>query len=550
MATATITGLTNITNAENTTGWNSLGGGPGASLTNDIFIQGNGAIGRRGSTGGRGFYFTTGTGIDFTVADRYLWMWINIPLAPGGLDLRSNGGLSIIAGTGATNYNLYHVGGGDVTTTGWKRYLIDLNQTASGTNGAGATLTNIDTFGIFTNWLTVPGGNIPHYVVDSIDYGGTLDVTGGTTSDRLTWEDVYIYSDGTPTTRVLGAVQKFGGVYYCNGLLNFGSSGANDCYFQDEGQTIIFENQEYYNGASLVPSLPASATGISVQQGSGITEWKDGVQVASGDDASGRNGSLIRTAAGSVDGFGIKIDFTNPNVNSASLYGTQIVNAPDGVEFSSGSNGSNFQIYGTSFANTSQVLTGRAQVRGTTFSGYELDTTKAALLWNENIDIVNSSFLGNASGSLMAAVEHNFTGSFDYNNLTFAGNDFDIRNTSGGPVTASVLGGSTPSFTNSGSSTTLVLNSKQLSLTGIVSQSEVRIYSASLDSSPPWPELTGVESLNGTQFNYTYNYTSDTDIIIVIHKEDYEYFSLETTLINGNSTIPISQIFDRNYSNS
>jgi len=83
-----------------------------------------------------------------------------------------------------------------------------------------------------------------------------------------------------------------------------------------------------------------------------------------------------------------------------------------------------------------------------------------------------------------------------------------------------------------------------LELTGIKEGSEVRIYNQA-----DMTELAGVESLSGTTFTYSYEYTSDIDVVIVVFNVDYDPIRLEATLTNENTTIPIQQIFDRNYSN-
>ena len=86
-----------------------------------------------------------------------------------------------------------------------------------------------------------------------------------------------------------------------------------------------------------------------------------------------------------------------------------------------------------------------------------------------------------------------------------------------------------------------------------VSGSEVRIYEAGTTS-----ELAGVEDSfvddglgqGTTQFEYTYNYVASTYVDIVIHHVDYVYQRIDTFLLpNTSGTIPISQQYDRWYSN-
>jgi hypothetical protein len=104
--------------------------------------------------------------------------------------------------------------------------------------------------------------------------------------------------------------------------------------------------------------------------------------------------------------------------------------------------------------------------------------------------------------------------------------------------------GTTPSIRTSGAIVTVVENQVTLTLTGIVSNSEVRIYSAGTTS-----ELAGIEN-SSTTFGYTYSYVPSTTVDIVIHNVNYVYYRLDDYELGAaNSSLPISQIFDRNYSN-
>ena len=76
----------------------------------------------------------------------------------------------------------------------------------------------------------------------------------------------------------------------------------------------------------------------------------------------------------------------------------------------------------------------------------------------------------------------------------------------------------------------------------MVATSEVRI----LDSNKN--ELGGTES-SDTTFEYGYNYVPGVDIFIVVAHIDYVYIWQTYTLTSSNQTIPIQQVWDRNYSN-
>lgn len=79
-------------------------------------------------------------------------------------------------------------------------------------------------------------------------------------------------------------------------------------------------------------------------------------------------------------------------------------------------------------------------------------------------------------------------------------------------------------------------------LTGLVTNSEIRIYDTSDDS-----ELGGVEN-SGTSFSYNYTYAGDVTVYVVIHNVNSVYIRLvDIVLSNADQSIPIQQRTDRNY---
>jgi len=90
----------------------------------------------------------------------------------------------------------------------------------------------------------------------------------------------------------------------------------------------------------------------------------------------------------------------------------------------------------------------------------------------------------------------------------------------------------------------VVNNPKTLTLTGLIANSEVRIYTHGTTD-----ELAGVEN-SGTTFDYPYNYVAATYVDIVVHKADRIYYRIENYLLaNADASLPVTQQFDRQYSN-
>ena len=83
-----------------------------------------------------------------------------------------------------------------------------------------------------------------------------------------------------------------------------------------------------------------------------------------------------------------------------------------------------------------------------------------------------------------------------------------------------------------------------LTLTGLISNSEVRIYTYGTTT-----ELAGIEN-SSTTFSYEYVYVASTYVDIIIVNDSYQYYKIENLLLtNSSSSIPVQQILDRVYSN-
>ena len=98
-------------------------------------------------------------------------------------------------------------------------------------------------------------------------------------------------------------------------------------------------------------------------------------------------------------------------------------------------------------------------------------------------------------------------------------------------------------FNNTGTGSSTTVNSvSDITLTGLIANTEVRVYSAGTTT-----EIDGVEN-SGTSFTFTANVAASVDI--VIHHVNYEHLRIESyTIPATNTSLPIQQRFDRNYYN-
>lgn len=138
---------------------------------------------------------------------------------------------------------------------------------------------------------------------------------------------------------------------------------------------------------------------------------------------------------------------------------------------------------------------------------------------------------------------------------TFVGNQFNgyganattsaaIFNDSGGLVTLNISGGgSTPTFRNGTAATTVINNTKTLTLTGLQTLSDIVILTAGTSTS-----LVNINENVGSTYNYSYAYVANTFIDIGVFKVGYVPFYIRNYLLaNADSSLPVSQIIDRGY---
>lgn len=118
-------------------------------------------------------------------------------------------------------------------------------------------------------------------------------------------------------------------------------------------------------------------------------------------------------------------------------------------------------------------------------------------------------------------------------------------NTPVNTVLIQVLNESAPSSFCAAGTTVTTPVQYTLSLTGLKTGSEVRIFTAGTRT-----ELTGIESTTSSTFSYQYSYTADFNVDIVIMNIGYQYIRYTSiTCTSSNMSIPIQQQLDRTYYN-
>lgn len=501
VALVVTTDLVTVTAAESITGWEALGGGAsGLAAETDYFIQGSFCVSKQITGAGtlKGQWFNNATGINVGNTNHvYVWMYVS---TPGILDTLANGGMRIRIGSGTAALKEWYVNGVDTYARGgWVCIPVNLATTANVTTG---TL-NTGSVQYFGGQLLVTGtAKAANFGVDVIRYGGSITITDGDLATPGTFSTIFT-ADQQQTNRWGILQESEAGLVQAGRIFVGYASGTTTTRFEGNSRTIVFRDG----------FLSSTFNGITVRNAATTALFSN----------------LNLRSLGAAKGDFI-VDTTNPSVTVTNgLWDSmrEVVLR------------SNTTVSGLTIRSSGTVTTNSAIMSNCTIAS---TTAAHAMLINsptEMANVTDTEFSGNA-----AAIRITTAGTYTFDALQFSGNTVDVINASTGTVTINAINGSNVSTTsNPNGGTTVINNAKALTLNGLQSNSEVRIYRTSDDV-----ELYGEEN-SGTSVTYSYNYTGDTPVYIHIHHVSYVFLRVELTLTSEGSTVPIQQRFDRTYSN-
>jgi len=115
-----------------------------------------------------------------------------------------------------------------------------------------------------------------------------------------------------------------------------------------------------------------------------------------------------------------------------------------------------------------------------------------------------------------------------------------LTNSNSASTTITLATDPTVTLPTPGSGITITAANRSLILTGLVTNSEVRIYDTGTTT-----EVDGVEN-SGTSETFSINVSA---VDVVVHHLDYENIKLTNVNTTANTTFPIAQQFDRQYNN-
>lgn len=519
--------------ADSTTNWSA------GNLDTDAEKQGTGCVGAKSGTGISRYYHQDGTSRNFASGQTndgdHIYVWMNV-LTPTQ-DTLTNGGLRIYCGDAGTNAGEWYVGGdgtvaGDPYSLGggWFKFVTDpasdFDNIVGGTwttTGNPAQLTAVVDFGGSFNLTANIMGNFNNALVDAIDVQSGLRLEDGDGTTAGTFQEFVDADTGTKNNNY-GIARLISGVFFIKGKLLIGhDTGSSSTLFEDDGQLVVFEN------ANVSDTLYE----FFVEDNSGTATTDVTLGLLNGGITS--SGCTLR-AAGTRE-FLLNIDLSNAS-SSFNAYAC-IFQRMRLLTITNGASVTTFQD--CNFVNSGQV-DGGPTYSGCNFLG-GTDTVALQIDATSELDNVTDSLFANNN----RAIEFTVAGTYTANNLLFAGNTVDIRNSVNATTADSysdtnqnatqALGNGTivgcgQSFTN-GSAGTLSNVRWHLSKTGSPTGNAVaKLYAINNtigggDDVPTGTALAtsdnvDVSALTGTltltQFNFSdeYSMSASTDYVVTI----------------------------------
>lgn len=525
MAGTVTPNLTDISLCDAVGTWSVESGCSGAAtLNNDVYIQGGATPGciHSYNAGGaaRGQSFDLGGSTDLSNTNIYMWFSFsnkaNIPVkGSSGMRIRIYS-----ATTRSTAWSEWDIFGSDTLPHGgWIAWCVNTSITPSRTGaGGGATLSSARWVGWICGGTVVGKTYIYH---DAWRYGTGLTIKGGTSGSPTSLVD--LYNADVTLANAYGVIDKVFGVYYVQGKITIGSTTAGDAtYFKDTSDVVVFKDTMTPNGFYDIKL-----------QGNGTAN----TEVYFGELSGGRgiNGCVFRCASS-----------------------TQ---TPKYTVTASDTNVTKFGFYGCTFLNAG-TITGQAYNADKKFIDCSVIASSAMEPGTGLVQYCNF-ISATGSGEKLASISH-YTSDCNYINcadgvectaagdaypfdaLMFTGCTYDVKNSSAGAVYIDPTGGSNVStYENTGGGSTTI-NYVQITLTidGIVSGSDVVIYTAGTTT-----VIEDAQENSGTTYDYIYPSGDAGDSIdIGLFKAGYRpYYVRAYTLLSADSSVPVAQLVDRDY---
>ena len=559
--------------ADAVTDWSAVklegsGGAPSllASVgTIDLVAEGTDARAARTNKQRVQIKFTYATGFDFTsggtgtgatkVPDGSVYIWAAF-LAAGSALLKANGGLQISLGDG-TNNSYWNVAGSDTYSGGFQKWAINTaiasDEQSTPTGGASTTdavLGDITEIGFVTD---VGGATtrFDNFVVDAFDVGLGLTIQGNNTGTTKLFAESVTQDE----INAEGVLSVENGIVFSQGNLEFSGSTQTS-----ESETLVFTDTL---GGAYTYQCDWTGTHVltnSSINASGVVDYNFDTTGATGFTMNGgavSNFSTLTTASGqTMDGIVFQAGGTSTVANTIS----NSTFSDCGKITLNGLMTGCTVLDSTVTAGTAAVVCddlddysgGSISTAGT---GHAIELTTAAdASWTTETTGYDTGATGEPITPTVVGT--NATGNETILITDTSATDINIAVSGVTTPSVAVVSGYTGSVNVTGFKPTLTLTNiiadSAANIAGGAESTEIRIYAAGTST-----ELAGIEDVVETSggskigtFSYQYAYVPATQVDIIIDHTDYQHQRISNVLLgSGDASLPIQQIFDRNYSN-
>lgn len=505
-----------IDSADNATNYTN-----GGISGDDDFVEGTGAVGNKISNTTTDLVQTSLGGAsapyDFssggTEEGYHIIMWFNTKTP-----VNATSGLRITVGNGTDTGDWYVLGSG-FYKGGFVTRVVDtardFDNIAAGTwtlAGNPAQLTAVSQVGATFTTITSIMGSFNNCQVDQFTTGLGLRVDAGTIGTPNTFETVRAADEDTA---FYGWWSSSNGAVIGKGKLYIGpATGTATSVFTDTAFSVIFADELVATGFYEI-SIRGTNTDVTWELAS----------IAAANSTNARWGITVDSTTN---------DFTD--TNGVWTGSDQIV-----LE-------ANATLNGTTIIDGTRMTQNGADINDITVLDPNVGSAVAYLLSDDPGLISGSTFESSGAGH---AIEIDTAGTYTFTDNTFGtgysgtGNDAAIwfnptggtgdlvLNASGGNITAG-------NIRNSSSGSVTVNNNVNVTLTGLVNPTEVRVYTLA------GVELQGQEDV--TTGTYIISQSAGTVVDIRIYATSYLPADIENfTIPSSNTSLPIQQVFDRNY---
>lgn len=534
------TDLTTLTDAESGT-WAEMVGydtGDIPATESDYFIQGTGcrSSDTNNKTGLCSGCFDYGSSLagSFTDGSTVVLVW-HVLLPGNAMNTYASGGLRGIVGSTTSVFGVWNVGGRDKGRNpygGWQCYAIDPSKTPTTAVGgwtAGSAGSGYRYFGAAADVTSNISKGTMHGF-DAMRYGrGEIycTSTGCTFAGMAQYND---YNDATNGYNRFGLFQEQGGTYLWKGLLSIGQSGTS-ATFSDSNRSIVVDD---------TPAVYSTFNRLAIRNASSSVTWSNISFQSLGTTSPGEL-EVVENATVSFDGCSFQ------NMNTFTFL-------------------SNSTILNCIFKSCGLITAGGADLTGSSVLTPTVAADAVALDWDVATDpggTLGDGYLDDMTFSKGTNAHHaigfgtsapatmtirriafsGFNASDGQNDSTLYFEDKGV-DTDWTVYVTECTGNVSYKKVRAGDTVTLVFDTVDFTLTGLIADTEIRLYKTSDNSL-----IDGTES-SGTSWTYQYEYASDIGVYVVIFHLNYKPIRLTgLTLGNTDQTILIQQIYDRVYAN-